>query len=153
MASHELTFVKYTDDVPEWIRTMVDQMVSIFRLHEWMIEVSMKDCPGGDADAGGYCVPSTRYKKAWIEFSRDAKDEPEWRKNVVHEVLHIVGAPMTRVVEHLLEFVPEGSRKVVSEMFDDALEQQTEALARGLYSLPVWGETQEEDTLDSILPG
>jgi hypothetical protein len=151
--SHGLTVVNYEQDVPEWIRLTVNKMIETFRLYDWIIHVRMKDNPGGRDEAGGFCAPNTRYKKVWIEISRDATDTPAWRSNVVHEALHIVTAELKRTVDHILDMVPEASREVLTQMFMDQLEQQVEMLARGLVGLPIWEGPQKEDDLDTILPG
>lgn len=140
MASHSLTVVNYEKDVPEWIRQIVNRMVEIFRLYDWIIHVKMKDNPGGRDEAGGYCQPNTRYKKVWIELSRDAIDNPSWRSNVIHEMFHVVTGELNRTVDHLLDLVPEESREVLRQIFLDALEQQVEMLARGLVSLDIWAD-------------
>jgi hypothetical protein len=152
MTSHTLTVVNYEKDVPEWIRQTVNRMIEIFRLYDWMIHVRMKDNPGGRDEAGGFCGPNTRYKKIWIEISRDATDNPKWRSTVIHEVFHVVTGELKRTVDHILDMVPEESRGVMTEMFIDALEQQVECLARGIVGLDIWPDPPGDD-LNSILPG
>jgi hypothetical protein len=119
-------------ELPSWLTEYAQDCRKLFGLDEWEICVKLVKHPGGDdVEREGHCALNYRYLTATIELN-ETMEEDGLRSTLMHEMLHIVLAPIEQAHDRITELVKKGLRRHVAELMDDGIEQTIERLRRAL---------------------
>jgi hypothetical protein len=75
--------------VPDWVGTYIRAWCDRLCLKDWRIKVSIELCVNDDPDCHAVCVQQPDINQADITFRADIEDVKEWRKTVIHELIHV----------------------------------------------------------------
>ncbi len=99
----------------------------------------VREAGGGKVTVACYQADDLR-RKAHIYFNRENADEDGLPHTVAHEGVHIVGDKFMRLVERLIDLVPEGAgRDLVYKQVCDEWEIVVDDIARGFLRLKRMG--------------
>lgn len=118
-------------DLPDWLEAYAQDLRTLFGLADWEIVVKLVRVPGGDPTNEGHSRTDFRYLSATIELNRKLPKEG-LRAVLMHEMLHVVLAPIEQAYARICELVPEPLRGHALNLHDDGLEQTIERLTRAL---------------------
>lgn len=128
--------------VPEWAEAYAQELRDLFGLGDWNIYPRQEDRPNGAADSDGCAIPDVRYLTASIILRRGLA-ETRGRHVLMHEMLHIVLAPLRRQIELLIQQLPEDQQDYALTLCSDAEEQIIERLTRAMQQHIKPSETKE----------
>jgi hypothetical protein len=97
---------------------------------EWNVQIELRDNPGGSERNDGSTSYSYRYLNATIDLKRDHKDNPLFRKLIVHEVGHLAMAEIDEAVEKIIAHLPADDHKFMRELYEDAQEKFLQRASR-----------------------
>jgi hypothetical protein len=121
----------------------------------WQRILGLRDCQitfeetdtAGVSQAGGGKVTVACYeaddlrRKAHIYFNRENPDQDGLPHTVAHEMVHVVGDKFIRLVERLVDLVPEGAaRDLVYKQVCDEWEIVVDDIARAMLRLRGMGD-------------
>jgi len=122
--------------VPEFVDVIVSRVAHLFFLNAWHITVRSEDDPprpSGHEDCDGLTAMNTDYFEARMYFDSGLEPTAEGFEVVIHEVLHLVFAPMRDAVHHIASFITlEEDRERLVAQYERVEEQLVTILARGL---------------------
>lgn len=133
--------------IPDWITTYVAEWKQILYLHEWTIKTRLSPHPNGDSSGSTKAAVSIYpdILVADIEFRDDAPerledcseaDAEEWRKTVIHELLHVKLGRVTELVSQ--DIIPElagSAQEMAHKMLRREVEPFVETMSGILYRL------------------
>lgn len=125
--------------VPEWVKEEIAKWQGILRLDGWEIKPSVKQFDGCPV-AYAKVLPDVWMVE--IVFDENVPDtiegdiEGEWRKTIIHELVHVLTARIHYFVEDdvLTQLSPQ-ARDIAVAMFRRELEPVVERVARVLYEI------------------
>ena len=118
-------------DMPDWAVERLQRCIEVFGLSQWYISLDWADKPGGDDSMLAVTYIDARYRNANIELQRGTTEE-KGKKALIHEALHVAFGPMEQAIIRIKEVVPSKLQKHAEELYNDALEQSIEGLARAM---------------------
>ena len=125
-------------DVPVWLHQYVLAWIDRLHLNDWTIKLAIELCPNDNADTHAVCTQSPDLNEARITFRADVEDTKDWRRTVIHELIHVAHSR----IDHALECVvlPELAPQVqqpMRQMYHQHVESYTAFLADTLYRATV----------------
>jgi hypothetical protein len=118
--------------VPEWLNQYVRDMLVVLNISnpEWRVFTKMGKFENEDTTAAVNVDPV--YMNATITFRTDLKPGEDTKQAVLHEGIHIIHDPVDLIMRRVLRTVPKSRRKVLSTLYDDAIENFVQRLSRAL---------------------
>jgi hypothetical protein len=130
-----------THKVPKWLRRYTRHAIEALGLQVWAVAVRLAEQPSPTSpDADANCCSDVHYLLATLTFRPSVVAEPTNNAKVLvlHELLHLVDAHQDRVVDLLIEQLPEAERNLAHNLVTDQREQRVTRLSRML--LPLVGD-------------
>jgi hypothetical protein len=126
--------------VPEWVIDCITEWKSTLLLQEWTFETSLSPHPGGDGSGhtSAHITLWPDIRRAQLEIRDDIPDEStrEWRKTIIHELVHVRLAGITELVnQELIPELPGNAQEIAAAVFRREVEPVVELLAGILLEL------------------
>jgi hypothetical protein len=123
-----------TVEIPAWLEAYAQECRVLFGLEVWDIVVRLVDRPGEEDGNEGHVTVNTRYLAATIELDRaKADDQAQMRRVVMHEMLHVAFAPISRAYLRTMDLLPKKAlRRHAEQLYEDGIEETIERLTRAL---------------------
>lgn len=124
------------EDSPKWMVNLTRAWLERFGLSNLMVNLKVTDDIHGDEDVGGEVDNNHNYLFARITMRRDASDDAEHNRYVIHEVSHLAHGEMLFFVNHvLIPQLPKDARKGAKRQWEHVMEQYNTVLTRLFYRL------------------
>jgi hypothetical protein len=121
-------------------------------LYNWTIKYSLAHCVNGEEHTTGLCSQYPDINTAELTFRADISDTPDWRKTIIHELLHVAHGRVDPVVEEaIIGQLDPAKQDMARIIYHQQVESYICALARSLYQMtkheinhePVRGTTDD----------
>lgn len=124
--------IKYEDSLLSvQFQRFVEQAVAFLDLQDWEIIIRVVEIVSGDPTKDADCHAEEPYCIALIQLKRDASED-DMAENIVHELLHIVHAPMSTAASYVQDLVPFKHQPLAARILNDAAERVVTPLAKTL---------------------
>ena len=119
--------------VPEWVRDYVQEWRDVLLLHEWRIHIALALCVYHDPDCRGLTETCPDVNEATITFRADIEETDDWKRTIIHELLHVRHARIDHYIQSaLLPGLPDGRLAMV--VYHQYNESFIAGMANSLYT-------------------
>lgn len=131
--------------VPEWLRLYILAWCDRLHLNDWTVKVAIEVCVDGDPDTLGLCQQYPDSNTARLSFRVDIEDTLEWRRTVIHEMIHVAHSRIDHAFERaVLPELSQPAQQLAREIYHQHVESYVAWLANTLYRATVGVDYPEE---------
>lgn len=135
-------------DVPSWLHQYALAWIDRLFLNDWTITLEIALCVNKDANIDAMCTQHPDMNQATIIFRADVEDTKEWRRTVIHELIHVAHSRIDHAVEDsIIPQLPTAAHQLGYDSYHQHVESYTAFLARTLYRATVAIDYPEEPVL------
>lgn len=121
-------------DVPDWIVTELRYWIDIFNLEGWDIKARLERIVHDNPNCMAWCERRASYNYAALHIRDDVEDTPEWRKVLLHEMIHVVMARVDSYVQDaVIPEVAESSQRFATVAYTQHVESCTQMLTESFW--------------------
>jgi hypothetical protein len=122
-------------ELPPWALTYMRTWIDRLHLDTWKIDAGLALCVNSDPQTHGLCEQYPDVNECCITFRADIEDTPEWRKTIIHELLHAAHARLDHLVERaLIPQIAEAAQPLATEVYHQHAETYIHMLTLTLYA-------------------
>jgi hypothetical protein len=88
--------------VPGWVSSYADMWITRLSLEGWQLTFCLDRVVNDNPACMGLCERKANYNAAVITLRADIEDTQEWRKVLLHELLHVAAARVDNYVENAI---------------------------------------------------
>lgn len=131
--------------VPPWLNQYILAWMDRLSLNDWKIKVAIELCVNEDANTHALTEQFPDLNEAHLTFRADIEDVKEWRKTVIHELVHVAHSRIDHAVERaMLPELAQAVQQPMREVYHQYVESYVAFLARTLYNATVALDYPEE---------
>lgn len=131
--------------VPEWLTMYIRAWCDRLCLKDWRIKVSIELCINNDPNVHAMCKQHPDLNEATILFRADVEDTKDWRRTVIHELIHVAHSRIDHAVEDsIIPQLPAAAHQLGYDAYHQHVESYTAYLAETLYNATVAIDYPEE---------
>lgn len=120
--------------VPPWLNQYIRAWLERLHLNDWTIKVAIELCVDGDPATRGLCEQYPDTNTACLTFRADIEDTPEWRKVVIHELVHVAHSRIDHAIERaILPELPQSAQQLARQLYHQHVESYVDYLDNTLY--------------------
>lgn len=135
--------------VPPWLNQYIRAWLDRFHLNDWTIKVAVELCVDGDPGTHALTQQWPDLNMAKVTFRADVADNPEWRRTVIHELIHVAHSRVDHAVERaLIPYLSEPAQPLARIVYHQHVESYVAYLANTLYRATVGVDYPEEQAPD-----
>jgi len=132
--------------IPEWLRLYILAWCDRLHLNDWTIKVAIELCVDDDPNTLALCAQHPDHNQATITFRADVADELDWRRTVIHELIHVAHSRIDHAFERaILPELAEPAQQLARGIYHQHVESYTAWLANTLYRATVGVDYPESD--------
>lgn len=133
--------------VPDWLHRYVLAWIDRLHLNDWTIKLSVDLCVNANADIQAMCKQHPDMNQATIIFRADVEDTKDWRRTIIHELIHVAHSRIDHAVEDsIIPQLPAAAHQLGFDTYHQHVESYTAFLADTLYRATVARDYPEEPT-------
>ena len=88
--------------IPHWLHQYILAWCDRLCLKDWRIKVSIELCINDDPNVHAMCKQHPDMNEATLLFRADIEDVKDWRRTVIHELIHVAHSRIDHAVEDSL---------------------------------------------------
>jgi hypothetical protein len=120
---------------PGWVVSYMRTWIERLHLETWKIDVQLALCVNGDSQTHGLCEQYPDVNECCVTLRADIEDTPEWRKTIIHELLHVAHARLDHLTERaIIPQVAEAAQPLAIEVYHQHVETYIHMLTLTLYA-------------------
>lgn len=135
--------------VPPWLNQYIRAWLDRLHLNDWTVKVAIELCVNGNPDVHAMCKQEPDLNLARLIFRADLQDTPDWRRTVIHELIHVAHSRIDHAVEDsFIPQLPAPAQQLAYDGYHQHVESYTAFLASTLYRATQALDYPEEQTPD-----
>lgn len=120
--------------VPAWVETYTREWIERLGLGNWSVRLQLALCIADDPLTRGSAEAAPNVHQATITLRADIIDTPDWRKTIIHELLHVAHGQVDQMVEEsLIAQIADPARMLAYGYYRNTMEPYIDQLAHTLY--------------------
>lgn len=139
--------------VPEWVENYIKAWSERLGINYKYLHISLAMAVQDDTDVRACAQVQPDINTASLIFRADIENTPEWRRTIIHELLHVVHGRLDHFTENaLIPQVAESSQNFAIVAYRQYMESFIDGMADTLYWCTRWRDFPDEYPDDAPPP-